>query len=154
GVVPPQRELDANAVLLGAQHDGRLHQGHLGAVDEAHELADAAFVAHLLAFLVRMALIGEDHTHAGIEEGQLAQAMLQRRIVKFGDVVEGLARRPESHLGAALAGRISHDLEGRLRHSVAETDKMLLTVAPNLEFEDAGERVHHRYANAVKTTRY
>ncbi len=137
--------------LSPPQHDGRVEQRRLGAVDVAHELGDAALVAHLLALLVGVALVLEDHAHARVEEGQLAQAVLERGVVELGDVVEGFRARPERHLGAALVARWADDLEGRLGDAVAEAHEVLLAVAPDLELQHARERVDHRHADAVQT---
>ena len=77
-VVPPQRALDADAVALGL-HDDRLRdQRRLVAVEIFDERLDAALVAHLLALLDRVAHVGEHDADAGIEEGELAQPVLQR----------------------------------------------------------------------------
>ena len=133
---------------------GRFDQRGLGAVDVAHELGDAALVAHLLGLLVGVAVVLEHHAHAGVEEGELAQAVLQRGVVEFGDVVERLEARPERHLGAALVAGVAHDLERRLGDAVAEADEVLLAVAPDLELEHGRERVHHRHADAVQAARH
>ena len=153
GVVPPQRHLDADAVLVAAQHDRRVEQRRLGAVDVAHELGEAAVVAHLLALLVGVALVLQDHAHARVEEGQLAQAMLQRGVVELGDVVEGLGARPERDLGAALVAGIADHLERRLGDAVAEAHEVLLAVAPDLELQHGRERVDDGHADAVQAAR-
>ena len=54
-VVPPQRRLDADAVHLGAHHDGRGHDRLLVAVEIFDEFLDAAVVMHRLALLDRVA---------------------------------------------------------------------------------------------------
>ena len=52
--------------------------------------------------------------HAGVEEGQLAQAVLERGVVELGDVVERLGARQEGDLGAALVAGVADHLERRL----------------------------------------
>ena len=101
GIVPPHRHLDADAVALGLDIDRRRQKRGLGAVEEAHEGVEPALIHQLLAPLAAMAQIGEDDAHAGIEEGELAQAVLQRRVVEL-DLGEGVGRGQEGDLGAAL----------------------------------------------------
>ena len=77
--------------------------GVLGAVEIAHEGFEAAVVAHLLGLRLDAAPVGEHDPHAGIEEGELAQAMLERGEVELG-LGEGRRRGQEGHLGAGPAG--------------------------------------------------
>ena len=154
GVVPPQRQLDAGAVLVAADHDRRIEQRRFGAVDVAHELGDAALVAHLLGLLVGVTVVLEHDAHARVQEGEFAQAVLQRGVVELGDVVERLEARPERDLGAALVAGGAHHLERRLGDAVAEADEVLLVVAPDFQLQHGGERVHHRHADAVQAARH
>jgi hypothetical protein len=80
-VVPPHRHFDADAVALG-DHDRRGMQRLLVAVEIFDEGLDAAFVVHRRASRPR-ALVGQHDGDAGIEEGQFAQAMLERREIEF-----------------------------------------------------------------------
>ena len=66
-----------------------------------------------------MALVGQDDAHAGVQEGELAQPVLQRVEVEL-DHGEGLRRGQEGHLGAAL-GRSdgADDRERRVGIAVA-----------------------------------
>ena len=57
-----------------------------------HEGFDAALVVHLLALLDRVTLVGQHDADAGIQERELAQAMLERREVEL-DHGEGLRAR-------------------------------------------------------------
>ena len=100
-VVPPQRDLDADAVALAPDEDRLVDQRGLGAVEIAHEGLEAAFVVELLALGLGVTQIGQHDVHAGIEEGEFAQAMLDRRIVEL-DHGEGLGRGGEGDLRAAL----------------------------------------------------
>ncbi len=99
-VVPPQRAFDRDAVALGADVDRLRDERALVAVEIVDEGLDAALVAHLLALLDRMALVGEHDRHAGIEEGQFAQAVLERREIELGHG-EGLRGGQERDLRAA-----------------------------------------------------
>ena len=148
-VVPPQRALDADAVALGL-HDDRLRdERRLVAVEIFDERLDAALVAQLLALLDGVAHVGEHDGDAGIEEGEFAQPVLQRREIELRHG-EGLLRRQERHLGAALVVRGADHGERSDRLAVAEFHEMLLAVAPDGELEPAGQRIDHGDADAVQ----
>ena len=90
-VVPPQRDLDADAAALPGDQDRLDDQRRLGAVEIAHEGLEAALIIELLGLHLGMARVGEQNAHAGIQERQLAQAMLDRREIEL-DVGERLLR--------------------------------------------------------------
>ena len=98
-----------------------------------------------------MAHVGEDDADAGVEERELAQAMLQRRKIELGQR-EGLRRGREGNLGAALVAGVADNLQGRHGLAVAELHRVFLAVAPDRQFEDGRERVDDGDANAVQTT--
>ena len=56
-VVPPQRRLDHDLVLLFLHHDGLWNKRVLGAVEEAHEGAQASLIAHLLGLRLDAAMV-------------------------------------------------------------------------------------------------
>ena len=148
-IVPPQRAFDADAVALGLDHDRRGDERRLVAIQVLDELLDAALVVQLLALLDRMAHVGKHDIDAGIEEGELAQPVLQRGEVELGHG-EGLGRRQERHLGAAPVLGVADHRERGDRVAVAELHHVLLAVAPDGELEEGRERVHHRDADAVQ----
>ena len=86
---------------------------------------------------------------AGIQERELAQAVLQRREIEL-DHGEGLGRRQEGHLGAALAVGIADDRERRDRVAVGELHVVFLAVAPDRELQPARQRVDDGDADAVQ----
>ena len=148
-VVPPQRRLDGDAVGLRAHHDRRRHDRLLVAVEIFDELLDAAVVTHLLALLDRVTHVGENDVDAGIEEGEFAQPMLERRIVVF-DILESVRGGEEGHLGAALALGLADHLQRRNRVAMGELDEMLLVVAPDAQLQLARQRVDDGDADAVQ----
>ncbi len=152
-VVPPQRRLDAEAVHLGIDHDGRGHHRLLVAVEIFDEFLDTAIVAHLLALLDRVTHVGQHDIDAGIQEREFAQAMLERRKVIF-DIGEGSGRGQERDLGAALAIGLANHLERRHRIAMGEFDEMLLAVAPDPQLQLARQRVDHGNADAVQAAGY
>src|SRR5262245_12012894 len=147
-VVPPQRALDRDPLARRLDHDRGRNERGLVAVDIFDEGLDPALVTQLLALLDRVAQVGKHDQHARIEEGQLAQPVLQRREIEVGHG-EGLRARQEAHLGAALAVCRAHHLERGERLAVAELHEVLLAVAPDRELEPGRERVHHRDADAM-----
>ncbi len=150
-VVPGQRRFHRDTVALGLEHNRSRNDGRLVAVEEFHERLDAALVAHLLALLDRVAVVDERDGDAGIEEGELAQPVLQRGEVEL-DHGEGFRRGQERHLGAALALGVADGRERTDRVAVVELHEVLFAVAPDRELEPGRERVHHRDADAVQAT--
>ena len=100
-VIPPQRAFDRDAVALGLDHDRGRDKRGLVAIEKLHEGFDAALVFHFLALFDGVPLVGKDDGDAGIQERELAQAMLKRREVELHHR-EGFRRGQEGHLGAAL----------------------------------------------------
>ena len=96
-----------------------------------------------------MALVGEHDGDAGVEERELAQAMLERREIELHHR-EGLGRGQERHFGAALAVHVADDLERCDRIAVGELHEVFLAVAPDRELEPRRERVDDRDADAVQ----
>ncbi len=148
-VVPPQCTLDADAVLLGADGDRRRHDAGLVAVEIFDERLDTAVVAHLFALLDRVALVGQDDADAGVEEGELAQAMLKRGEIEL-DHGEGLRRGQECHFRAALTARIADHGERCDRHAMRELHGVFLAVAPDAQRQLGRQRVDDGYADAVQ----
>ena len=92
--------------------------------------------------------------HARIEEGEFAQAMLDRRVVEL-DHGEGFGRRRERDLGAPLRPAVDqrrgpHDLERRDHVAMSEFDEMLEPVPPNAQKKPRRQRVDDRDADAMQ----
>ena len=152
-VVPPQRRLDGDFLLRLLYHDRLADERMLGAVEVAHEGAQAPLVAHLLDLRLDAAMIRKHDAHAGIQKCKLAQTMLERRIVEL-DHGEGGGARHEGDARAGLAGGIADGLQRLHRHAVGEAHEMLLAGAPDGEVELRGERVDDRDADAVQAARH
>ena len=148
-VVPPQGGFDSDAVALDLDRDRRRNERGLVTVEIFHERLDAALVAHLLALLDRIAHVGENDQHAGIEEREFAQTVLERREIEL-DHGEGLRGGQEGHFRSRLAFRLAGHFQRRLRDAVAEFHRMFFAVAPDRELEGARQRVHDRDADAVQ----
>ena len=71
----------------------------LGAVEIFDELDQAAVIEQLQRLDVGMARVGQHDAHAGIQEGEFAQPVLQRAVVEL-DHGEGVGRRQEGDLAA------------------------------------------------------
>ena len=99
------------------------------------------------------ALVGQDDPHAGVQEGQLAQAMFQRGEVELG-LGEGAGGGQEGHFRAVLAlVGLAHDLQVAFRLAVPEAHVVFLAVAPDAQVEMLRQGVHHRRADAVQAAR-
>src|SRR5437773_11869853 len=98
-----------------------------------------------------MPRVGQHEPHARVEEGELAEAVLQALEIEF-DVLERLASGHEGDAGAAPVA-LADDLQGRFGIAVAEAHEMLLAVAPDGEVEPFGQRVDDADADAVESPR-
>ncbi len=146
GIVPLQRRFDADAVLLRIDVDDGLVQRCLVLVEVLDEGADAAVV--LVHILAGGGFLAQHDAHAGIEEGQLAQAARQDVVVEFGlgeDLVAGI----EAHHGAALAG-LALLRQRRLGLAHAVFLVVVAAVAVDVEQQQLGQRIHHRHADTVQ----
>ena len=122
----------------------------LVAVEISHERLDAALVAQLLALLDRVAHVGQHDRDAGVEEGELAQPVLQRREVELGHG-EGLRRRQEGHLGAALVARPRRTTASGATASPSRNSiECSLPSRQMRQLQPGRERVDHRDADAVQ----
>jgi len=134
-VVPLHGDFDGHAVLLAADRHRRAVQHLLVAVEILGEGLDAALVEQLADLGLGGALVAQHDAHARIQEGQLAQPVLERREVEVG-LGEDLRRGQEGHLRAALSlRRIADQLEILLGVAVAETHKIFLAAAPDVQVE-------------------
>src|SRR5690606_38146238 len=109
--------LENDAIALSPDRNRRFVQRILVAVQIADEGVDAAFVAHFNQFRFYTAQIGERYFQAGIEEGKLAQTVLQLGEIEFGHA-EDHRRRREGYLGAAAAVRLAYNLQVGFRLAV------------------------------------
>ena len=151
-VVPPHGDLDADAVLLALDIDRFLDHRGLGAVDILDEFPDAALVFHLDPLRLRMAEVLQHDLHAGIEEGEFPQAILED-LEGVVEVREGRGGGEETDLGAGLAPGVAHDLEVLDGIAAFEAGVMFLAVAPDAQIQPVGKRVDHGNADAVQAAR-
>ena len=109
GIVPLQRDLGVDAVLLALHEDRLLVDDRLVLVQVLHERDDAAFVLELV--ILPVALVVDRDENAAIEKGELTQALRQRVEAVLGGL-EDLRVRPERDLRATPLRRAG-DLERR-----------------------------------------
>ena len=148
-VVPPHGDFDRDAVALGADGDRGRDQRLLGAIEVFDELFQAALIHQLLGLDVGVARVGQHDTHAGIQEGQFAQPMLQRAVVEL-DHGEGVGRGQEGDLGAGLVAGIAGLAQRRVGDAVGEAHLENPALAADLQLEPHGQRVDDRYANTMQ----
>ena len=153
-VVPPHRHFDADAVAVVLDHDGLDELRRLRAVEIAHEGFQAALIEQILDLHFRMARVGQHHMHAGVQEGEFAQAMFDGAIIEV-DHGEGFCGRQEGDLRAALGLAVQHrrgaDGDERGDHvTMGEFDEELLFVAPDAQLQPLGKRVDDRDAYAMQ----
>src|SRR3546814_1780935 len=90
-------------------------------------------------------LVVQHDAHAGVQEGQLAQPVLQRREVEL-DHGEGLLRRLEGDLGPRLGGR-PDDRPVGFRDAMPEPHEVLGAVAPE---DRTSTRLNSRHQCATR----
>ena len=152
-VVPLERGLDLDAVALAGEQDRRLVDRGLGAVQVGDEGHEAAVVVEDVLGRLGVALIAQQDRDAGVQEGELAQAMLQDRVAELG-VGKDLDRGHEGELGAAPVDHGAGDRERRHRlAAVAKAHHVLLVVAPDPQLQPLRKRVDDRDADAVQAAR-
>src|SRR5207302_7400880 len=137
GVVPLQGDLDGLAVALVADEDRLVVERRAVLVDVLHERDDAALVAELVVFLAPLVVDGD--VHAGVEEGELAEALRERLVVHFRDG-EDLRVGLERNARAALRGFLAA-LDRRDRNAALVALAPYVLVAVDLELEPLGEKV-------------
>src|SRR4051794_12032555 len=94
--------------------------------------------------------IGEDQPHAGVQEGELAVAVLELLEIEVGDL-EGVGAGQEGYAGPLFAfGSLADNLQRRFGVAVAEAHEMLLTVPPDGELEPFGQRIDDADADAME----
>ena len=145
-VVPLQRDLGVDAVLVALHEDRLVVDDRLVLVQVLDERDDAAFVLELVALAVALVVDGDED--AAVEERELAQALRQRVEAVLGGL-EDLRVGLERDLRAAPLRRAG-DLEVGDRRAALVALLVDLAVAPDLEVEPLRQRVDDRHADAVQ----
>jgi hypothetical protein len=156
-VVPPQSGLNDDPIALAPDHDRRIDERRLGAVKVAYESFQPALVEKLLALDLGVTRIGQDDAHARIQEGEFAQAMLDRRKVEL-DHGEGLGRGREGHFRAAPRPAVDERRrsdDSQLVDGVAmrEVDLVLQPLAPDAQLQTRRQSIDDGDADAMQTAR-
>ena len=105
-VVPLHRGFDDDVAPAIADHDRVADQGLLGAVEVADECLGAAFVVEGREPGLGRALVSQRDVQAGVEEGELAQAVLQLVKIELR-LGKDLTRRQEGHTRARALGGLA-----------------------------------------------
>ena len=148
-VVPLQRGVDDDVAPAVPDHDRVADERLLGAVEIADERLDPALVVEGRDPGLGRALVPESDVKAGVEEGELAQPVLQLVEIEL-DLRKGLGRRQEGDAGARTLGGLARDAERRLRLAAGKAHGVFRAVAADAELQPLRKRVHHRHADAVK----
>ena len=147
-VVILQRDLAHGVAALAGHIDGLGVQRGLVAVDEVHELADAALVAHRLAHGLLAAQVGDRDAQAGVQKRLLAHTHVQRLIV-IDRVLEHNRVGLEAHGRAGVVG-LADDGHGLRRLAAGELHLIDLPVFVHVHFQPLGQGVDDRCADAVQ----
>ena len=133
-VVPPECDLDGDAILLADDRDRLADKRLLGAVQIGDESFETAVIQHLFLLDLRVAPVGEENAHTGIQEGQFAQAMLQRRIDEF-DIGEGFGARQEGDFRTRSALVIPGHRQRRISDAMGERHFVDLPATADLQLQ-------------------
>jgi hypothetical protein len=124
-------------------------QGGLAGVDLLHELDDAVLVEEDLGLRRGRALVGEGDLEAGVEEGQLAQALGDGVGLEDGRVAEDLGVGLEGDERAGALG-FADDLEFLDGLAALELHVVDRAAAGDLDLEPLGDGVDALGADAVR----
>ena len=152
-VIPPHRDFHRDPGALAHNIDRLWHDGGFRAVQIADIFPHAAFIEQFRPQRFRRTLILQQNAHAGIQEGQFAQAVFQR-LEDIVEVREGLGRGQKAHLGAFFARRIADDAQMLYRVAMLKAGEIFLAVAPDAQFQPVGQGVDNGNANAMQATRH
>ena len=151
GIVPPHGDFNRHAVFFTADINRLVQKRFLALVDIFHELHKPAVIVQLMLHHVRMTAVGELDANAGIEEGEFAQAALQRIEIEF-DHAEGIGRGQEADFRTRLRTGITGYHERGIGHAMGKAHLMNLAGTTDLQLQPDRQRVHNRNANSVQTT--
>ena len=152
-VVVLHRQLDADVVALGFEVDDVVVQRLAAGVQVLDHLAEPALGVEGLLFLFAGPLVRERYGHALVEERQLAQSSLKRRVLVDEDREDrGVGLEPDLRARLPRADLGQH-LELRARVATREVHVVLLAGALHPDLQLFGEGVDHRDADAVQSAR-
>ena len=151
-VVPLQGERNLDLVALARDRDRRVVQRGLGAVEIGDEGLDAALVVQRHLDRQDRAQVAQRDRDARIQEGQLAQAVLERREVELGLREDHRGRQELDPRAGARAG-VADDRERRHGIAVGKRHGVFLAGAPDGEFKLRRQSVDDRDADAVQAAR-
>ena len=152
-LVPPQARFHHNAVAFGLDHHGGGDQRRFGAVEIAHKGFKPAFIIQDRLLFFGATAVGENDIDAGIQEGEFAQPVFERVVIKF-DHGEGFGRGQEGHFRAALVARGAEPLKRRFGIAMFEGHHMLVAIAPDAQAQPFRQGIDHRHADAMQAARH
>ena len=149
-VVPLQGDFYADAVFtLNIEVEHLVHRVLVG-VQVINECTQATFVLEQL--LLAAALVLEDDTHTGVQEGQFTNPLGQDVPAKV-DILEGFSRRLEVDL-RTRGFAFTHNSHRRLRNTVDVGLFPDLAAAAYSQDQQFGQGVYHRNTYTVQAAGY
>jgi len=148
-----QRSRIVGQLPVGFEVDGLFVQHRLAAVQVPDELRDAAKVKEFVVLHRIDALVAQVDLQALVQERQLAQPLRQRVVVIGGFHHDG-GIRLERNARAGLAAGFARPHQRTFGMAAGKLHLPGIALAPDLQFQPLGERVHAAYADAVQATRY
>ena len=143
-VIPLQGGFHVDALALAGDEHRLGKERRAVAVEMLHEGGHAAIILQHFFKRLGLALVAQHDAHAGIQEGQLAQAVMQAGPVEH-DLGEGRLAGQEAHRRALAAIRVAGDAQilAVLRLAQPEAHEVLLAVAPDGQVQPVGQGVDH-----------
>ena len=152
GGVPLHRDLDVPLVGLALEEHDLLADRLLVLVEVGDEVGDAALVLEDDG-LALGTLVGQRDLEAAREEGRLAQALLEDRVVELGRLEDrAVGQEGDRGAGALLLGELPALLDLGLRHAALVLLRPFVPVTADREAQLVAEGVDHRGADAVEAT--
>ena len=127
-------------------------QNVLAAIQMLDELGNAAAVVELVALDGILAFVGQRDLEALVQERQFAQPLRQRVEVECARIHDGGVRL-ERDLRAGLVAGLARPLQWAFRDAARVLLLPGCLVAPDLELQALGQRVHAAHADAVQSAR-
>ncbi len=144
-IIPLERDADGDAVCGFHGEAERAVDGAFGAVEPFGEFDEAAFVVEFHGFRFDAAQIAQHQEHAGVEEGEFAQARGEIKIT----VLEGF-ERGQKVTSVPVRSEVPTDFSGA-RATPWRSAWSIPCLRADAQVEDFGKGVDDRDANAVET---
>jgi len=154
GIGPLQSGFNLNiAVTVGtAKSDNAFVQRGFGLIDVVDKCSQTALIVHDNFPRFAAPIVYQFEIDAGIEESFFADASFQSIKIKFGHG-KSFRRRQKGYFRTMTAAGIADHFQVFDHVTMGKGHQMLVSFAPDAQFQPSRKRVNHRNANPVQTAR-